>query len=129
MKHPHTVPATVINLFFAIGLVSAFCFRALIVFQHLYPAGVRVVWYVGTVGYFTFFMYRYYIAAKRRRSVTRFNLLEKIQRSDLNDEDKEVTLYLLSSIRKSRESVNYLFIFVLSFIAVLADVALTLMGR
>ncbi len=130
MPHrPHTVPPFVINLFFVIGLFSAFCFRVLIVLQHLRPEGVRVVWYVGTVGYTLFFMYRYYISHKRRRAIRRYDLLEKIRNaSDLADEDKAVTLYLLSSLQKSRENINYLFIFVLSFLAVLADLVLTFMG-
>lgn len=122
---PHAVPRYVTCLFFVLGLVSAVAFRAIIVFQRLEPEWVRPVWYIGTAGYFFFFLYRYWISIKRKRVVERFRLIEKLRENAcLTDEDRGATLYLLSSVRQSPEDLNYAIIFVLSVVAVIADLVL-----
>ena len=79
-------------------------------------------------GYFIFFLYRYRITRKRKKAVADFQLIEKIRANAcLQDEDREVLLYLLSSIKLSMEGLNYAIIFVLSVLAVMADLVLTAM--
>jgi hypothetical protein len=125
---PHIVPKYVVYSFFLLGLVSAIAFRAIIVLQHLEPSWVRPVWYIGTAGYVLFFLYRYRITRKRKKAVEDFQLIEKLRdNACLKDEDREVLLYLLSSIRLSLEDINYAIIFVLSVIAVAADLVLSVM--
>lgn len=125
---PHIVPKYVVFGFFLLGLFSAIAFRAIIIFQHLEPSWVRPVWYIGTVGYFLFFLYRYRITRKRKKAVEAFQLIEKIKANAcLLDEDREVLIYLLSSIKRSMEDINYAMIFLLSVIAVVADIVLSLM--
>ena len=112
--------------FFIIGLLSAIAFRSIIIFQHVEPPWVRPVWYIGTVGYFLFFLYRYNITKKRKKAVEDFQLLEKLRSNAcLTENDREVVLYLLSSIKLSLEDMNYAIIFLLSVVAVIADVILT----
>jgi len=123
---PHTVPKSVIYAFFVLGLISAIAFRAIIIFQHLEPAWVRPVWYIGTVGYFLFFLYRYLITRKRKHAIERYQLIEKLkQNACLQEEDREVVLYLLSSLKYSLEDVNYALIFILSVLAIAADLVLS----
>ncbi|GAB4387296.1 MAG: hypothetical protein Kow0025_00080 [Thermodesulfovibrionales bacterium] len=125
---PHVVPGYVTYVFFAIGLVSAVAFRAIIVFQRLEPGWVRPVWYLGIVGYLFFFFYRYRISHKRKHAIRDFGLIEKVRANAcLTDEDREVVLYLLSSIKRSPEDLNYAVIFALSIIAIAADIALSLL--
>jgi hypothetical protein len=127
-SRPNVVPKTIVYSFFLLGLLSAIAFRAIIIFQHLEPSWVRPVWYTGTAGYFIFFLYRYNITRKRKKAVEEFQLIEKIRANAcLRDEDREVLLYLLSSIKVSMEGLNYAIIFVLSILAVLADLVLTAM--
>jgi hypothetical protein len=45
----------------------------------------------------------------------------------LAEEDREVVLYLLSSVKVSLEDINYALIFVLSVVAKGADIVLTAM--
>lgn len=128
MKHnkPHIVPKYIIYTFFTVGLVSAIAFRAIIVIQKLEPEWVRAVWYTGTMGYVLFFLYRYKITKKRKRAIEDFQLIEKLKTDAcLTDEDREVVLYLLSSIKASMEDLNYALIFLLSIIAIAADLLLT----
>lgn len=126
-RKPHTLPPSVIYCFFALGIISAIAFRAIIVFQRLEPSWVRPVWYVGVLGYMVFFLYRYYISEKRKKAVENFQLIEKVKANAcLTDEDREVVIYLLSSIRKSPENINYFIIFLLSIAAIVVDIYFTL---
>jgi len=122
------VPKYVIYAFFILGLVSAIAFRGIIIFQHLEPSWVRPVWYVGTIGYFFFFLYRYMITKKRKKAIKKYQLIEKLKANAcLEEEDREAVLYLLASIKFSLEDLNYALIFILSILAVAADIALTMM--
>jgi len=124
----HIVPKYVMYSFFILGLLSAIAFRSIIVFQGIEPLWIRPVWYIGTIGYFLFFLYRYNISKKRKRAVEKFQLIEKLETNAcLTEKDREVVLYLLSSIKFSLEDINYAIIFLLSVLAVIADVILTLM--
>ncbi len=121
-KTPHTQPALIIYGFLILGIISAIAFRAITVLQHLEPAWVRLVWYIGVLGYMLFFLYRFYISNKRKKTIERFQLIEKIKANEcLTQEDRKVVLYLLSSIKKSPENLNYLIIFYLSIIAIIID--------
>ena len=112
------IPKSVVYIFFIIGLISAVAFRAIIIFQHLNPRWVRPVWYVGAIGYFIFFLYRYLITKKRKKAIEEFQLIEKVKANAcLLDKDREVVLYLLSSLRFSLEDINYAVLFILSIIA------------
>ncbi|MDO8746552.1 MAG: hypothetical protein Q7J70_02695 [Thermodesulfovibrionales bacterium] len=127
-RRPHIMPKYVIYGFFVIGLISAIAFRAIIVFQHLEPSWVRPVWYAGIIGYIFFFLYRYRITKKRKKAIDDFQLIDKVKANAcLTEEDREIVLYLLSSIKSSPEDLNYAIIFILSILAILADILLTLM--
>ena len=119
---PKIVPKPIIITFFILGLLSSIAFRALILFQKVNPAWVRPVWYFGVIGYMCFFMYRYRISQRRKRTIAETNIIEKLRSGTvLSAEDREATLYLVSSIRKSPEDWNYLAIFVLSIVAIALD--------
>src|SRR5947209_8556699 len=122
---PKIVPKTVIITFFLIGLLSSVAFRAIILFQKFSPGWVRPVWYFGVIGYMMFFMYRYGISVRRKRTIAQTNIIEKVEAgAPLSADDREAALYLLSSIQKSREDWNYLAIFVLSVVAIALDLLL-----
>lgn len=122
---PHTVSPYIIYMFFLIGLISAIAFRAIIILQHIEPAWVRPVWYVAVAGYLLFFLYRYRISQKRKKAIRDFQLIEKIKANAcLQDDDREVLIYLLSSIKVSLEDRNYAIIFLTSILAIAADLLL-----
>ena len=122
------VPKYIIYGFFTLGLISAIAFRAIIIFQHIEPIWIRPVWYIGTIGYFLFFLYRYIITKKRKKAIESFRLIEKVQANAcLTDRDREIVLYLLSSVRSSLEDLNYAIIFLLSVIAIVVDLFLSMM--
>ena len=123
---PHTLPSSFINLFFIVGLLAAFSFRILIILPHIRPELFRPAWYLGTFGYVLFFLYRYAISQKRKNTIENYELIPKLkQQTTLSDDERQAMVYLLSSIRKSRENLNYLFIFMLSFLSIALDVVLS----
>jgi uncharacterized protein YacL len=125
-QQPHTVPKSMIYGFFVIGLLSAIAFRIIIVFQHMEPVWVRPVWYAGVLGYLIFFLYRYFISKKRKRAIREYKLIEKVKANAcLSEEDRKVVIYLLASIEKSLEDVNYYIIFILSILAIIVDILLS----
>ena len=124
-RHPHTLPPLVIFFFMAIGLVSAVAFRLVTIIYAIKPALVRPVWYTGVLGYILFFAYRFYISEKRKKAVRDNHLLDKIQQgAELDPDDRDQVAYVLSSIIKSKEHINYLAIFLLSILAIGADILL-----
>jgi len=126
-NQPHTLPKYVIYGFFILGLLSAIAFRIIIVFQHIEPTWVRPVWYAGILGYLVFFLYRYSISRKRKKAIKDYDLITKLKDNDcLSDKDREIVIYLLSSIQKSMEDLNYYIIFILSILAIAADIVFTM---
>jgi len=107
---------------FVLGLSTAIALRAIIVLDHIQPGWVRPAWYFAVLGNFLFFYYRYQITEKRKKAVRDYQLIEKVEELDsLSEEDREVLIYLLNSIRKSPEHLNYLIIFVFSLVAIAID--------
>lgn len=114
---------------FIIGLLASSAFRIIIVIEHLYPSWVRPVWYFAVLGNFAFFFHRFRITVKRKKAVDDFQLIEKVKSGAcLSKEESEVLVYLLSSIKRSPENINYLIIFLLSLMAIGADIILTYIG-
>jgi hypothetical protein len=127
---PQTAPPFVIYLFMAIGLLSAVAFRLLTIVNTINPALMRPVWYIGVIGYIFFFAYRYHITSKRKKAIRVNRLLEKIRRGgEISDEDRLLIEYVLSSVSKSKENINYMFIFLLSIVAVVVDILLAAGGQ
>jgi hypothetical protein len=122
---PKLLPKPVIFGAFVIGLLSSVAFRAIILFQKFHPGWVRPVWYCGVLGYMLFFIYRYYISLRRKRTIAQFRIIEKIRDgTPLGEDDRAAALYLLNSIRTSQEDWNYLAIFALSIVAIALDLLL-----
>ncbi|MDD4956145.1 MAG: hypothetical protein PHH49_00540 [Candidatus Omnitrophica bacterium] len=126
MEKPlRVMPPSVINLFFIIGILSALAFRALIIVNYMAPRYVRTVWYAGAIGYMLFFLYRFCITMRRKRVIKGRDIIRKVREGvPLSGEERKIAEFLLTSISRSREDLNYLFIFILSIVAIVADIIL-----
>jgi hypothetical protein len=124
-RNKYLIPSVYIQSFFIIGLLSTLSIRLIIIVKHIDYGLVRVAWYFGIIGYILFFSYRYYITIKRKNLIIKHKLIHKINDSaEFPEEDKELLEYIVSSVVKSREHYNYLFIFVSSIIAIAIDILL-----
>ncbi len=127
MRELKPFPKAISTLFFFIGLFSAVSFRLIILVQHAHPSYVRIFWYLAVIANLIFFAFRYYISRKRRRAIHEADLIAKLNtNAPLQPSDKDALLYLLTSIERSREGLNYLSISILSIIAMLIDLILSI---
>jgi hypothetical protein len=124
MKSPKELPPSIINAIFALGLFSSICFRGLLIAYSFYPALVRPIWYFGVIGYSGFFWYRFRITCKRKGAIRGMDLIAKVNQNRLGEEDIKAVSYILSSVDHSKEGFNYLIIFILSALAIAADLYL-----
>ena len=105
-----------------LGLSTAIAFRALIIIDHIRPDWVRAVWYFAVLGNFLFFWHRYQISQKRKHAIHDHRLIEKIDTvTGFSLEEREALTYLLQSIKRSPENINYLIISCFSLVAIGAD--------
>ena len=126
MNEFKSFPKPVAVFFVLIGLTSALFFRLIIIIQHFRPSGVRVFWYVAVITNLIFFMFRYHIACKRKRAIYTTGLIPKLSNTaPLDQSDKKVLLYLVTSIERSWENLNYLGIAILSAVAIITDILLS----
>ena len=119
---PHRFPRWVTWLAFAVGLTGAISLRLILIAKNYKPELISFFWYVGVCGNMLFFMFRSYITNRRRRTIERLRLLEKLEsRTPLNEEDLSALRYLVASIKVSKERWHYLVIFVCSLAAIFWD--------
>jgi hypothetical protein len=127
-EHGHALaPALLIYGAFALGMTTAIAFRVIIILQHVAPGWVRPVWYFAVVGNLAFFYYRYRIAEKRKRAVEEHGLIGKVEADTcFSPAEREALGYLLRSIKRSPENINYLIISAFSIIAIVVDLMLVM---
>ena len=119
---PHRFPEWVTWLFFGIGLTGAISLRLILVAKAYNPELITFLWYVGVCGNSIFFMFRFYIAGRRRITIEKLNLLEKLERrEELSPTDIQALHYIVSSVKISKERWNYLIILVCSLAAIVWD--------
>ncbi len=108
-------------VFFWTGIISTVLYRAIIFFTNANHVALRVIWYVGTVGFVIYFLHRYDIAKRRTMVIRELGLAEKIpQLKELSDADRAGMQYLFATLQSSREKWNYYVIFASSILALLA---------
>ena len=124
-KNKYLISPVYVKLFFILGILSTLSIRLIIVVKHIDADLVRVVWYCGIIGHIIFFSYRYYITMKRKKVIIEHDLIAKVNNStDFPLQDKELLEYIVTSIVKSKEHYNYLFIFASSIVAIMVDIIL-----
>lgn len=124
---PKTNKSLIIYSMFILGILCTISFRVLTILSELAPSFVRPVWYFAVIGYIFFFLYRYRISVRRRKAVEEFELIDAVNNAQcLSNQQREVLLYILNSITKSKEYFNYFAIFILSILALAVDIILCL---
>lgn len=107
-------------IFFIIGLIATVAIRVVTVLIHMNPLYAKIAWYIGVGGFFLFFVYKFRVNQARFKNISQRNLVEKInQRKELGEEDYSLIGAILCGLSSKKERINYIFIFVLSAIALL----------
>lgn len=118
---PHS-PAIRMFYFWS-GIVATLAYRIIIVLNSLDPVWVQVAWYIGTVGFVIYFIHRYDISEKRARIINERDLEKKVAGiKALSADDKQAMKYIFTTLQSSKEKWNYIFIFALSGLALIAGI-------
>lgn len=115
-------------LYFWVGIGSTFLYRVIIVLNNIDSRWADLAWYVGTLGFLVYFGHRFQVSRKRARIIQQYQLEHKIATaSGLDDRDKAAMEYIFVTLRSSKEKWNYIFIFVMSGLALIVGAVLDLM--
>ncbi len=124
---PHRFPAWVTWLAFAVGLTGAISLRLILIAKAYRPELITLFWYIGVCGNMLFFLFRFYVSQRRRRTIEELRLLEKLaQHESLSPKDLAALHYLVASLKVSKERWNYTVIFLCSLAAIFWDLWLRL---
>lgn len=109
--------------YFWSGIIATLAYRIIIVLNSLDPVWVQVAWYIGTVGFVIYFIHRYDISEKRARIINDRDLENKVAGlKALSADDKQAMKYIFTTLKSTKEKWNYIFIFVLSGLALIAGI-------
>jgi hypothetical protein len=99
--------------FFLSGIIATIAYRIIFL---LNPFWVKIAWYIGTVGFIFYFGHRSSIEKKRANLVRDYNLVEVIEKSGINENEKSTLSYLIKTTLTSKARLNSAFIFLVSLL-------------
>jgi len=110
----------VTTLFFIIGLVATISIR-LIGITGLFSTFItKLLWYVGIIGFFLFFIYKFKADNEKRKLLSKTNIIEKVVNdNNIAYEDKEILVSVLCSLTSKKDIINYFVIFFTSGISLI----------
>lgn len=107
-------------IFFIIGIIATIAVRVVTVLIHISPIYAKIAWYIGIIGFFVFFMYKFKVTRSRAKIISEHGLADKInQIQKLTRDDYGLIGAILCGLSSKKEMINYMFIFGLSAIAVM----------
>ncbi|MFH1867991.1 MAG: hypothetical protein ABH843_03370 [Candidatus Omnitrophota bacterium] len=110
-------------VFFFIALVAVIALRAVNVVFDFHPLLAKIFWYVGVVGFFVFFLYKFRYDRLMRKELEETKLVDKmLSRGKLTDHDYDVLGTIICKLSSKKDSINYFFIFFFSGIALVLAV-------
>ena len=105
-------------IFFIKGLIATIAVRAVTVLVHIDPVYGQIAWYVGVLGFFIFFVYKFKVEHARSQLIKKSRLMQKISQEDnIEKGDRELIGSLLCALSSNKDRINYFVIFVSSAIA------------
>ncbi|MFN3550657.1 MAG: hypothetical protein ACK4WJ_02455 [Endomicrobiia bacterium] len=117
-------PAT--NIFFVIGLIATISIRAIGIAGLFNDIMTKILWYIGVVGFFLYFVYKYNIEKTRRNIIVENKIIDKIvENPSIDEKDKIVLTSIMCGLVSKKDAINYFVIFFTSaislFIALIFD--------
>jgi len=98
--------------FLFIGLIATISVRLVNVFLDFSPFWAKLSWYVGIVGFFIYFFYKYRQLKAMNHFLTKSDIARKISSGhSLSTEESRFLSSLLCSLRSRKDSINFFFIF------------------
>jgi len=99
-------------IFFIIGLIAIIAVRAVTILEHVKPVYGKIAWYVGILGFFVYFAYKYKIEYDRSKLIKTSKLMDKMLQGDsIEKEDREIIGSVLCALSSNKDRINYFIIF------------------
>lgn len=99
-------------IFFIIGLIAIIAVRAVTILDHVNPLYGKLAWYVGILGFFIYFAYKFNVEYKRSRMIKEKGLKDKVFRAEeIGPEDREMIGSVLCALTSNKDRINYFIIF------------------
>jgi len=106
--------------FFWAGIIATIAYRIIVVLDESW---IKISWYIGTVGFVLYFGHRSHVQKKRAELVRGYNLVKIVNNlKKVKPDQKEALHYLVQSAITSKVRWNSLFIFWLSFLALIVGI-------
>ena len=105
---------------FWLGIIATVAYRIIIILNNISTTAVKVSWYIGTIGFFWYFIHRYRVQNNRENIVKEKQLMKKVaEKQELSGDDRDALVYVLRTLRSTKAKWNYVVIFILSGLALL----------
>lgn len=107
-------------VFVIIGMIATIAVRVVTILMNVNPFYGKIAWYIGVIGFFIFFIYKFKVSQSRAQLIVKKNLIRKINNNQqLTKDDYTNVGELLCSLVSRKERLNYFFIFALSALALI----------
>ncbi|MDP8290279.1 MAG: hypothetical protein P9M02_04880 [Candidatus Susulua stagnicola] len=107
-------------VFVIIGMIATIAVRVVTILMNVNPFYGKIAWYIGVIGFFIFFIYKFKVSQSRAQLIVEKNLIVKINNNQQLAKDDYVNVgELLCSLVSRKERLNYFFIFALSALALI----------
>lgn len=107
-------------VFFIIGIIATIAVRVVTVLVHINPVYGQIAWYVGVIGFFIFFVYKFKLETARARAIKDSGLMERfLNKGEMEKNDRELIGSLLCAFSSSKDRINYFLIFLSSALALI----------
>ena len=117
-------------IFFIIGLIAVIAVRAVTILEHVKPVYGKMAWYVGVLGFFLYFAYKYKVDNDRSHIISSRNLKSKVLHGgEIDKEDRDAIGAVLCALGSKKDRVNYLIIFISSAIVLVIAAYLDLLKK
>ena len=129
-KSPHASPHWVREFFFWSGIVATFAYRIIVIVNNYSKYWAQISWYIGTVGFIIYFWHRYKVSEKRSKLIKEQDLIAAVARSKvLTQEQIDANEYILNTLLSTKEKWNYIFIFIMSIVAMIIGLYLDFFSK
>lgn len=120
-----TDPKPIRLLYFYLGIIATFAYRVIIVLNFYEPIYVKVAWYVGTVGFIFYFWSRYKVVNQFHKLIREQALVKALNTPcSLTEDQQKALAHIVETLDTTKAQLNYVIIFILSFLALIAGILL-----
>jgi hypothetical protein len=114
--------------YFYLGIIATFAYRIIIVLNFFEPAYVKIAWYVGTIGFILYFWSRYRVVQQYHELIEAQDLEKALEDpAKMRKEQTQALTHIVSTLKTTKAQLNYVIIFILSFLALIAGIGLDLL--